>query len=400
MADVQYTVERLDAAARSLEELATRDYLTGVYNRRAAEERFASDVERARCGGGTLSLALFDLDGLKSLNDERRHRAGDDCLIHFARVLERNLQAGDWISRWGGDEFVVGMWSTRDRHAVELVSGRIAQNPCQNPMVLPDGTKVRLTFSGGTCRWKPGDDTNGMLSRADSGPYKAKGGDTVLYIYKRGPRPPRPPPQRTSGLWPRTTAECVGANRSYQGQAHGQVGVVTRVNSPPNQRPLRARRTNRGVVGRPRQGCFVPLSTTHLEQDKRVSSGRRHRGTGVSTVPGVLLSFLDDSEGLIQRRVDNLRVNSVNANPGRPVRVEGESNPARHASHLLLIEPAADHDVGLESFHHLMQPLQLDGLHLHVGAEYLDGSGKRTLVGVERVLEGDYDLDLGSIFMT
>jgi diguanylate cyclase (GGDEF)-like protein len=182
MADVQYTVERLDAAARSLEELATRDYLTGVYNRRAAEERLASDVERARRGGGMLSLALFDLDGLKSINDEYGHRAGDDCLVHFARVLERNLQAGDWISRWGGDEFVVGMWSTRDRHAVELVWGRIAENLRQNPMVLPDGTKVRLTFSGGTCRWKPGDNINGMLSRADSGLYKAKGGDTALYI--------------------------------------------------------------------------------------------------------------------------------------------------------------------------------------------------------------------------
>ena len=184
MADVQYTVERLDAAARSLEEQATRDYLTGVYNRRAAEERLADDVERARRGGGTLSLALFDFDGLKSINDEHGHRAGDDCLVHFARVLERNLRAGDWISRWGGDEFVVGMWSTRDGHAVELVSERIAENLRQNPVVLSDGTKVRLTFSGGTCRWKPGDDIHGMLSRADSGLYKAKarGGDTVLYI--------------------------------------------------------------------------------------------------------------------------------------------------------------------------------------------------------------------------
>jgi hypothetical protein len=101
MSDVQYTVERLDAAARSLEEQATRDYLTGAYNRRAAEERLVDDVQRARRGGGTLSLALFDLDGFKSINDERGHRVGDDCLVHFARVLKRNLRDGDWISRWG-----------------------------------------------------------------------------------------------------------------------------------------------------------------------------------------------------------------------------------------------------------------------------------------------------------
>src|SRR5215211_6129664 len=62
MADVQYTIERLDTAVRSLEELATRDHLTGAYNRRAAEERLAEDLKRAERGGGTLSLALFDLD--------------------------------------------------------------------------------------------------------------------------------------------------------------------------------------------------------------------------------------------------------------------------------------------------------------------------------------------------
>jgi diguanylate cyclase (GGDEF)-like protein len=184
MADVQYTVERLDAAARSLEEQATRDFLTGAYNRRAAEEHLASDVERARRGGGTLILALFDIDGLKSINDEHGHRAGDDCLVRFAEVLERNLRAGDWISRWGGDEFVVGMWSTQDGHGPEQVSERIAENLRQDPVVLHDGTKVRPTFSGGMCLWKPGDDVHGLISRADSGLYKAKagGGNTVMCI--------------------------------------------------------------------------------------------------------------------------------------------------------------------------------------------------------------------------
>jgi diguanylate cyclase (GGDEF)-like protein len=46
-------------------------------------------------------VAMFDLDGFKARNDERDHRAGDDCLVYFTGVLERNLRAGDWISRWG-----------------------------------------------------------------------------------------------------------------------------------------------------------------------------------------------------------------------------------------------------------------------------------------------------------
>jgi PleD family two-component response regulator len=87
MADVQYTVERLHGAVRSLEDEVTRDHLTGAYNRRYAEERLGEDVKRAERGGGTLWLALSDLDRLKFVNDEHGHHAGDAYLTHFAEVL-------------------------------------------------------------------------------------------------------------------------------------------------------------------------------------------------------------------------------------------------------------------------------------------------------------------------
>jgi diguanylate cyclase (GGDEF)-like protein len=185
MADVQHTVERLDTAVRSLEELATRDHLTGAYNRRAAEERLAADVERARCGGGTLSLALVDLDRLKSVNDEYGHRAGDVCLAHFAEVLGRNLRKGDWVARWGGDEFVVGMWNTREGEPTKRVLDRVVEDLRETPMVLPpDGDEATLTFSGGTCRWRAGVDVRGLLLRADEALYRAKteGGNSFVHL--------------------------------------------------------------------------------------------------------------------------------------------------------------------------------------------------------------------------
>ena len=120
---------------------------------------------------------------------------------------------------------------------------------------------------------------------------------------------------------------------------------------------------------------------------------------GPLPVPGMDLDFLYDEDKLIQRRVDNLRVVPTNAYPGRSGRIERESDPARHASYILLIEPAADDDVGPEPFHHPAQLLQLDGLYLHIRAEYLDGSRKRTLVGAKRGVEGDYYLDLTYVFM-
>ena len=184
MADVQYTIERLDKAVRSLEELATRDHLTGTYNRRAADERLAEDVKRAERGGGALSLTLLDLDQLKPINDAHGHRAGDACVVHFAEVLSRNVRAGDWIARWGGDEFVVGMWYTQEGQPTKRVLERIAEDLRESPVVLPDGEETLLTFSAGTCRWKPGDDVRGLVSRADVALYRAKaeGGNTIVHL--------------------------------------------------------------------------------------------------------------------------------------------------------------------------------------------------------------------------
>jgi PleD family two-component response regulator len=61
---------------------------------------------------------------------------------------------------------------------------RIVEDLSENPVVLPDGEEARLAFSGGTCRWKPGDDVRALVSRADEALYlaKAEGGNTVVHL--------------------------------------------------------------------------------------------------------------------------------------------------------------------------------------------------------------------------
>ena len=182
MADVQYAVERLDAAMSSLGELATTDHLTGVYNRRAAQGRLAEDIARAQRGGETLTLALLDLDQFKPVNDEHGHHAGDACLIHFAEVLGRNVREGDWIARWGGDEFLVSVWHAEEEGpSAERALERVAEVLRENPVVLPNGKEALLTFSGGVCRWQPGYDPGRLVWKADEALYRAKaeGGDTI-----------------------------------------------------------------------------------------------------------------------------------------------------------------------------------------------------------------------------
>jgi diguanylate cyclase (GGDEF)-like protein len=176
-------LERLDSAMRSLGELATRDHLTGTYNRRAGEEHLLKDIARAERGGGTLSLAVLDLDRLKSVNDEHGHRAGDACLEHFASVLSRSVREGDWIARWGGDEFVVGVWQAQgEETSAERVLERAAGKLREAPLVLPSGEEVRLTFSVGVGQWRAGDDVQGLYRKADEALYRAKavGRNTVI----------------------------------------------------------------------------------------------------------------------------------------------------------------------------------------------------------------------------
>lgn len=184
MSDVQYTIERLDASMGSLNEQATTDGLTGVYNRRAAEVRLSEDIARAERGGGTLMLAFIDLDELKSVNDEHGHHAGDACLIHFAGLLDSNMRKGDWTARWGGDEFLAStLHLAEEGPSIERALGRIAEDLRENPVVLPGGAEVTLTLSAGVCRWQPGDSTGDLLSKADKAIYRAKasGGNTVVH---------------------------------------------------------------------------------------------------------------------------------------------------------------------------------------------------------------------------
>jgi len=90
-----------------LEKLATRDDLTQLYNRRYFFERLEREMATARSFERPLAVILLDLDGLKSINDSRGHRAGDLALANFGRLLLAQTRASDVPARIGGDEFAI-----------------------------------------------------------------------------------------------------------------------------------------------------------------------------------------------------------------------------------------------------------------------------------------------------
>ena len=174
MADVRYAIEHLDSSIRSLEGLSGTDHLTGLPNRREGEERLANDVARTRRGGGRLTVAVVDLDGFKTINDTHGHHAGDVCIRHVADVIGRSVREGDWLCRWGGDEFVLALWDESVFASPEAVLGRINAELRRSPARLPGGEELVLSISVGAHKYAGEDDLRELLAKADAAMYRAK----------------------------------------------------------------------------------------------------------------------------------------------------------------------------------------------------------------------------------
>lgn len=102
----------LDAANRELErlrQLAIRDPLTGLFNRRFFDEELARQVDAAARSGGSLALVLVDIDDFRGCNRRHGHRGGDQALRHVAMLVQGFQREGDVACRYGGDEFVLVM---------------------------------------------------------------------------------------------------------------------------------------------------------------------------------------------------------------------------------------------------------------------------------------------------
>ena len=119
--DVPDTNPALWLAFLSMNEQATRDWLTGLYNRRYFEETLSHHVEAATRYNRELSMVLFDIDRFKQINDTQGHEAGDEVLRQFATLLDSTARKADIVCRFGGDEFAVILPETNRDQAQKFV---------------------------------------------------------------------------------------------------------------------------------------------------------------------------------------------------------------------------------------------------------------------------------------
>ncbi len=145
---------------------ATTDSLTGLSNRRSAEER----VRQLNSEGKSFALVLADLDHFKRLNDSRGHEAGDQALRLFAETLRLSLRDGDMGARWGGEEFALILPQTNTSQAQEVVD-RVRAKLAEN---LLAGSIPAFTASFGISDTTMSPRFEELLRMADEALYRAK----------------------------------------------------------------------------------------------------------------------------------------------------------------------------------------------------------------------------------
>ena len=163
---------RLNKALNTIRELAIHDDLTRAYNRRQMFEELKQEKAKADRIGGIFSIALFDLDHFKRVNDTYGHLKGDDVLKRLIHSVSHEIREIDSISRYGGEEFVIIMSGSNAKGAEECAL-RI-KNRIDNLKFSGFAESFRMTISTGITTYQPVESIDDLIARSDSAMYKAK----------------------------------------------------------------------------------------------------------------------------------------------------------------------------------------------------------------------------------
>jgi diguanylate cyclase (GGDEF)-like protein len=158
----------LRVRAEAFERLAHVDPLTGLDNRRMAEERLASEAARSCRYGHPLTVISFDLDKFKQINDTYGHAAGDQVLREFGRRLSSAVRKSDTAARMGGDEFLI-LLPECTTSQVQTLLDRL--RPMETEYA---GTKIPICFSAGWVGYEKGETPDQFMERADRTLYAEK----------------------------------------------------------------------------------------------------------------------------------------------------------------------------------------------------------------------------------
>jgi diguanylate cyclase (GGDEF)-like protein len=167
--------EKNNALTHALEKLnnqATHDELTGLYNRRYILQRLETELQDSRRYRTACSIALIDIDFFKQVNDRYGHNIGDLVLRGFADRIQGELRQGDVFARYGGEEFLLVLPMTELGDAVKLVD-RLRQLVEDSPVIV-EPVAITIQSSFGVAQLHPSEPVHDCIARADEALYRAK----------------------------------------------------------------------------------------------------------------------------------------------------------------------------------------------------------------------------------
>lgn len=187
----------LDALNRHLAELAHQDGLTGLHNRRFADQMLATQLALNRRRGGALGVLLADVDHFKSVNDRHGHAVGDAVLQAVSASLRATVRESDVVARWGGEEFLVILPECDHAGLLQVAEAlRRAVASLNVPVAGPCTISI-----GGAVAHDGAQTAAGLLHAADEALYAAKreGRNRVVLSPPAPPSAPSPAPQPADG---------------------------------------------------------------------------------------------------------------------------------------------------------------------------------------------------------
>jgi diguanylate cyclase (GGDEF)-like protein len=177
------------------EQNARMDFLTGLPNRKALDEKLKDELERANRYGGALSFLIIDIDNFKSVNDSLGHQWGDRVLRSIGGLLKVNVRTPDFVARFGGEEFALLLPETELSDAVKA-GNRLRQLVMEQVFHTPRGLLTLTISAGAASRGVTGyGDWEQLYADADRALYMAKknGKNQVAFLPREDSEPPNPP---------------------------------------------------------------------------------------------------------------------------------------------------------------------------------------------------------------
>jgi diguanylate cyclase (GGDEF)-like protein len=181
MADVQLVVGQLSESLGRYRRMASTDLLTGLLNRRNAEQRLGDELARTLRGGNPFSLCYIDVEGLEQIERTHGRDAANRAVLQAATVLSYGIRKGDWSARWANGQFILVLHDV-DSSACSLIFERIRVALAAQPLRVDGAPPVPLGVRCAIVSHRVADSPEQLLRRAEAALHRARQAGQALCI--------------------------------------------------------------------------------------------------------------------------------------------------------------------------------------------------------------------------